>query len=45
MSRQQVWVWQGDNLPLVCSGADFLPTLSIVPELTVDAAIAMTQNS
>ncbi|MEG4810297.1 Uma2 family endonuclease [Microcoleus sp. F8-D3] len=44
LSRQQVWVWQGDNLPLVCSGADILPTLSIVPELTVDAVMAMTRR-
>ncbi|MEG4009791.1 Uma2 family endonuclease [Microcoleus sp. Pol11C1] len=44
LSRQQVWVWQGDNLPLVCSGADILPTVSIVPELTVDAVMAMTRR-
>jgi Uma2 family endonuclease len=44
LSRRQVWVWQGDDLPVVCSGADVLPTLSIVAGLTVDAAIAMTQR-
>jgi len=42
LSRQQVWVWQGDDLPLVCSGADILPALGIIPELTVDAVMAMT---
>ncbi|NJK77525.1 MAG: Uma2 family endonuclease [Oscillatoriales cyanobacterium RU_3_3] len=44
ISRRQVWVWQGDDLPVVCSGTDILPTLSIVPELTVDAVMAMTRR-
>jgi Uma2 family endonuclease len=44
LSRQQVWVWQGDDLPLVCSGADILPALGIIPELTVDAVMAMTRR-
>jgi len=42
LSRQQVWVWQGDDLPLICSGTDILPVLGILPELTVDAVMAMT---
>jgi Uma2 family endonuclease len=44
LSRQQVWVWEGDDLPLICSGVDILPTLSIVPELTVDTVMAMTRR-
>lgn len=41
--RQQVWVWQGDDLPKVYSGADTLPHLG-VPELTVNAIMAMTNR-
>lgn len=41
-SRQQVWVWQGDDLPLVYANAEILPSLGILPELTVAAVMAMT---
>ena len=41
LARHQVWVWQGDDLPLVFSGADTLPNLD-VPELTVNAVMGMT---
>lgn len=44
INRQQVWVWVGDELPLVLSGEDILPTLGDLPELTVNAAIAMTKR-
>lgn len=44
LSRQQVWVWQGDDLPIVYSGTDSLPTLGALPELTVAALIAMTRR-
>jgi Uma2 family endonuclease len=43
-SRQQVWVWQGGDLPLICAGADILPSLGVLPELTVDVVMAMTQG-
>ena len=43
LARQQVWVWQGDDLPLVFSGADTLPSLG-VPELTVNAVMGMTRR-
>lgn len=43
-TRQQIWVWQGEDLPLVYAGADLLPSLGILPELTVDAVMAMTQR-
>ena len=44
LSRQQIWVCQGDDLPLICSGTDILPVVSILPELTVDAVMAMTRR-
>jgi Uma2 family endonuclease len=43
-SRQQIWVWQGEDLPIVYSGANILPVLGILPELTVDAVMAMTRR-
>jgi Uma2 family endonuclease len=43
-SSQRVWVWQYDNLPMVCSGSDVLPSLGHIPPLTVDAVMAMTQR-
>jgi Uma2 family endonuclease len=43
-SSQRVWVWQHDNLPMICSGADVLPSLGNIPPLTVDAVMAMTQR-
>jgi Uma2 family endonuclease len=43
ISCQQVWVWLGDNLPLVLSTEDILPTLGNLPELTVKMVMAMTR--
>jgi Uma2 family endonuclease len=44
ITRQQIWVWQGDNLPSVYSGADTLPHLGALPSLTVNAVMAMTRR-
>ena len=44
ITRRQVWVWLGDDLPLVCSAEDILPTLGDIPQLTVNAVIAMTSR-
>ncbi len=43
ITRQQVWVWLGDNLPQVFSAEDILPTLGDIQSLTVKAVIAMTR--
>jgi Uma2 family endonuclease len=42
--NQQIWVWQGDELPVIYSGSDVLPTMGRLPELSVDAVIAMTNR-
>ena len=44
ITRQQIWVWQGDDLPSIYSGSDILPTLGELPELTVNAVMAMTRS-
>ena len=44
ITRQQVWVWVRDELPVVLSGDDILPTLGDLPELTVKAVIGMTKR-
>jgi len=45
LSRQQIWVWQGDDLPSIYSEAQLLPTLGNLPGLTVQDVMAMTQRS
>ena len=35
LSREQIWVWQGDDLPSIYSQAQLLPTLGNLPGLTV----------
>jgi Uma2 family endonuclease len=45
LARQQIWIWQGDDLPIVCSGTDILPALAFLPALTAEAVMAMTQRS
>lgn len=44
ITRQQIWVWLGDELPLVLSAEDILPTLGDLPELTVNVVMAMTKR-
>ncbi|NER34785.1 MAG: Uma2 family endonuclease [Oscillatoria sp. SIO1A7] len=44
MTRQQIWVWQGDDLPRICSGEDTLPNLGQIPELSVREVMAMTRR-
>jgi Uma2 family endonuclease len=44
ISRQQIWVWLADELPLVLSAEDILPTLGELPEITVSMVMAMTRR-
>ena len=42
--RQQVWVWEGEELPRIYSGNDNLPTLDIFDSLLVEDVMAMTSR-
>jgi len=44
IQRQQIWVWQGQDLPMIYSGSEILPTLGDVANLTVNAVMVMTQQ-
>ncbi|GBF81547.1 Uma2 family endonuclease [Aphanothece sacrum] len=44
IQRQQIWVWQNQELPLIYAGTDILPTLDNLSDLTVKAIMAMTQQ-
>ena len=44
LTRQQIWVWQGDDLPNIYSETDRLPSLGELPPLTVNAVMAMTNR-
>lgn len=44
IQRKQIWVWDGQELPLIFAGNDKLPTLDNILDLTVEAIIAMTQQ-
>ncbi len=40
--RQQIWVWQGEDLPIIYAGDDLLPTLGYLQDLSVSFVMAMT---
>ncbi len=44
IGRQQVWVWQREDLPIIYAGQDALLGLGDLPALTVDAVVAMTRQ-
>jgi Uma2 family endonuclease len=44
ISRQQIWVWHRETLPLVYQGSDNAPTLDNLLILTVNDVIAMTRQ-
>jgi Uma2 family endonuclease len=44
LSRQQIWVWQGDDLPNIFSETDLLPNLADLPALSVNEVMTMTRN-
>jgi Uma2 family endonuclease len=42
IQRQQIWVWEDRELPLIYTGSDPLPTLDNVSGLTAETVMAMT---
>jgi Uma2 family endonuclease len=44
IQRQQIWVWENKELPLVYADNDTLPSLGNISELTVATVMAMTQQ-
>ncbi|MBD2232347.1 Uma2 family endonuclease [Phormidium tenue] len=44
IQRQQIWVWQGAELPIICASTESLPTLGTLEGFTVDAIIALSRQ-
>ncbi len=44
IQRQQIWVWQGTELPMIYSGEEVLPALGNLTSFTVAGAIALTRQ-
>jgi Uma2 family endonuclease len=44
LQRQQIWVWQGTELPIICAGAEMLLTIGFIPGFTVEAVVAMSRQ-
>jgi hypothetical protein len=44
IQREQIWVWQAEELLLVYAANDILPRLAGLPNIGVAAVIAMTQQ-
>jgi Uma2 family endonuclease len=44
LQRQQIWVWQGPDLPTIYTGSEILPTLGSISGFTVEAVMAMAQQ-
>jgi Uma2 family endonuclease len=44
IQRQQIWVWQAKELPIVYAGNDILPILSRFPSINTSAVVALTHQ-
>jgi len=44
LQRQQIWVWQGEELPIIYAGAESLPALGAIPGWSVKAVVAMARQ-
>ena len=44
LQRQQVWVWQGQDLPMIYAGSEMLPTLGAIPSFAVETVMAMARQ-
>ena len=45
LQKQQIWIWQNDQLPLIYGNTDPLPTVGVGSPVTVEGVMAMTQRS
>ena len=44
LNREQIWVWEGDNLPIIYAGADILPDCGLGLELRAIDVMAMKKQ-
>jgi allophanate hydrolase subunit 1 len=44
IQREQIWLWQGEELPIVYAGHDIFPRLARLLNIDVAAVIDMTQQ-
>ena len=44
IQREQIWVWQTDELPIVYASTNILPGLAGLPTISVAAVMALTQQ-
>lgn len=42
IQREQIWVWENQELPLIFAQTDILPTLGNISDFTVEEIMAMT---
>jgi Uma2 family endonuclease len=40
LQRQQVWVWPGQDLPMIYAGTELLPTVGAIPGFVVETVMA-----
>jgi Uma2 family endonuclease len=44
LQRQQVWAWQGPDLPMIYAGSELLPTIGDIPGFAVGTVMAMARQ-
>lgn len=44
LQRQQVWVWQGQDLPMIYAGSEMLPTIGAISSFAVETVMAMARQ-
>ncbi len=44
LQRQQVWAWQGQDLPMIYAGSELLPTIGDIPSFAVETVMAMARQ-
>jgi Uma2 family endonuclease len=44
LTRQQIWVWDREELPIICTGTELLPDLGLNLQLTPQAVVQMVHR-